>query len=337
MKKQYKNNNIIWHDIIDPRRAEYEDDLEVGLKEPEFENLIIPERLGPVQEVIDNHKLKRYAFEIDEYSPWSFEKSPFANGKQIGQAGLLVNDLLQLFTLVYRASHVVGLHTEEQIWFENPVFMDEIITLDGNYTDAYVNRGQGCVVMDAIAKGEDGRTIVRHRGVEILKTIPGNITGRASATPEKKITGEVGNEASFFRTVAENIKIGDAIEPMKKMITAEQAAVFSRVGDFVSNIHNNLEIARKGNLRLPIVQGAQLFCCLTHMLTVFFGEKFLTGGWLKTKFISPVNVFEPIELSGCISGIETCPDGRKKILLDVWIRRKSDNRLAVIGWASCVM
>ena len=32
----------VWRDITDPRRAEAVDDLEEGLKEPEFENLEIP-------------------------------------------------------------------------------------------------------------------------------------------------------------------------------------------------------------------------------------------------------------------------------------------------------
>ena len=85
------SNKEIWRDITDPRRAEYVDDLEAGLKEPEFENLQIPEHLGPVQEKIDDHKIKRYAFEIDEYNPWFLEKSPFYDGARIGGAGMLVN------------------------------------------------------------------------------------------------------------------------------------------------------------------------------------------------------------------------------------------------------
>ena len=135
--------HILWRDLTDPRRAETEDDLERGLKEPEFDNLEIPETFGPVRELIDDHKLKRYAFELDEYSRWTMEEGPFEDKRRIGQAGLLVNDLLQLFTLAYRASHVIGLHTEEQIWFENPARLGDVVTLDGRYVDAYVQRGQG--------------------------------------------------------------------------------------------------------------------------------------------------------------------------------------------------
>ena len=217
------SNKEIWRDITDPRRAEYVDDLEAGLKEPEFENLQIPEHLGPVQERIDDHKIKRYAFEIDEYNPWFLEKSPFYDGARIGGAGMLVNDLVQMFTTVYRASHVIGLHTEEQIWFNNPVRMDEVVTLEGEYVDSYVLRGQGYVVMNAEVKGEDGRSIIRHRGVEILKTIPGDISGRASATPEKRVEGVVAPDARYLQHVTDDVKAGDAIRPVHKTITAEQA------------------------------------------------------------------------------------------------------------------
>lgn len=327
----------IWRDITDPRRADTVDDLEAGLKEPEYENLSIPEHLGPVQLVVDDHKIKRYAFEVDEYSAWNFTESPFYGGSRIGQAGLLINDLVQMFTTVYRASHVIGLHTEEQIWFESPVRMDETVTLEGDYVEAYVLRGQGYVVMDASAKGADGRTIIRHRGVEILKTVPGDISGRASATPQKRVNGTVAENARYLSHVTDDIRPGDAVTPMKKCITAEQAAVYSRVGEFITNIHNNREMARKGNLNIPIVQGAQMFCTLTHLLSEFFGGAFFTGGWLRTKFISSVKVFEPITLNGAVTEVETLPDGRKKVTLEVWIRRSSDERLAVVGWASCIL
>lgn len=334
---EVKDKNCgIWRDITDPRRAETVDDLEEGLKEPEFENLEIPEHLGPVREIIDDHKIKRYAFEIDEYSPWSLEKSPFYDSERVGQAGILVNDLVQMFTTVYRASHVIGLHTEEEIWFENPVKIDEIVTLEGDYTQAYVKRGQGYVEMDATAKGEDGRTIIRHHGVEILKTVPGNISGRASAKPTKTVTGIVAPDARYSQAIPADVRAGDAVTPMKKTITAEQAAVYSRVGEFVTNIHNNLEMARKGNLRYPIVQGAQIFCSITHMLTEYFGKDFLTAGHLKTKFISSVKTFEPMELGGCVTGVSETEDG-KLVTMEVWARRKSDDRLCVIGWADCVI
>ena len=127
----------VWRDITDPRRAEMNDDLEEGLKEPRFENIVIPEHFGPVKERIDDHKIKRYAFELDDYLPWAMEEgeNPFGTCR-IAQAGLLTNDIVQLFTLAYRGSKVIGLHTEAQLWFKSPARMNEVVTLEGAYTDA---------------------------------------------------------------------------------------------------------------------------------------------------------------------------------------------------------
>lgn len=328
----------VWRDITDPRRAETADDLEAGLKEPKFENIVIPERFGPVQEKIDDHKIKRYAFELDDYLPWSMAEgeNPFGS-RRIAQAGLLTNDIVQLFTLAYRGSRVIGLHTEAQLWFKSPAWIDEAVTLEGAYTDAYEKRGQGYVVLEAGVKGEDGREIVSYRGVEIFQTTPGNIAGRAFASPDKKVTGEIPEGARFIAKAPEALKSGDALLPLPKNITAEQAAVFSRVGEFVINIHNNLETARKGNLRIPIVQGAQFFCTLTELMTRTFGANFFTDGWLRVKFIAPVKVFEPFEAAGIITDIIPTKDGRRKVELEVWVRRGSDKRLAAIGWASCII
>lgn len=172
------SGDVIWRDITDPRRATEIDDLEAGLKAPVFENIDLPEEFGPVSVRVDDHKIKRYAFSQDDYLDWAInDGSPF--GGRIGHAALLANDILQLFTLTYAASEVVGLHIEEQLWFNSPIRLGEIATMSAKYVDAYTQRGQGCVVMEGEAHGEDGRSIIRHRGIEILRTVPGDLVGRA--------------------------------------------------------------------------------------------------------------------------------------------------------------
>jgi len=318
-----------WRDLTDPRRAAWVDDLEEGLKEPEFENLDIPERLGTVRVLIDDHKIKRFAFTQDEYGPWYFDDSPF--GGRIGQATLLGNDLVQLFTLVYAGSRVVGYHTEEQMWFDSPARLGEVVTLSGTYTESYVRRGEGYVVMEAQATGEDGRSIVRHRGVEILKTVPGAIGGRGSATPTRRVTGEVPDGARTIARISPETRVGDVLEPLHKTITFEQTAVFSRIGEYITNTHNSLEAARAGRLRVPIVQGQQQYGLIAQLLVGAFGASFFTTGWLQAKFLVPVDVFEPLTLTGIVTGITDGPSPVAQ--LDVWVRR-ADGRLVTVGWAS---
>lgn len=327
------NGATPWRDLTDPRRiADLDIDLrESGHKEPEFENIVIPEDLGVVREVVDDHKIKRYAFTQDEHHPWYLEDSPF--GGRIGQATLLCNDLVQMFTNVYAASKVVGLHTEEEMWFDNPVHLDEVVTLTAGYTDAYQRRGQGYVVMEAQAVGEDGRSIVRHRGIEILRTTPGAVAGRGSTTTvDRPVTGDVPEGSRTVDTLI-GARVGDVLAPLIRTVTFEQAAVFSRLGEYVTNIHDDLATARKGGLRQPIVQGAQQFGLFAQLLVHAFGATFFTTGWLRTKFLAPVDVFESIVISGVVTGLEPRDDGGSTVLLDVWAR-KADGRLATVGWAS---
>ncbi len=325
-------DEVPWRDLTDPRRAVDVDDVEAGLKAPEFENLEIPEAFGPVRELVDDHKIKRYAFTQDDHLDWALiGGSPFGPGR-IGHAGLLANDLLQLFTLRYAASDVVGLHTEEQLWFDSPVRLGETVRLEGRYVDAYVQRGQGMVVMEAEATGEDGRSILRHRGVEILRTVPGDIAGRAAAEPTRRVTGEVPSTARIVRRLSTDAQVGDALEPLPKAITVEQAAVFSRIGEYVTTTHTSLPIARAAGLRVPIVQGQQLVGVLTQLLTRAFGAAFFTSGWLRVKFIAPVFVHDAITAEGIVTSV-TSDGADTTIELEIWIRRP-DGRLAVAGWAS---
>ena len=330
---------MVWRDISDPRKAEWMDDLEAGLREPEYENIMIPEKFGPVSEIIDDHKIKRYAFEINDYMEWAMREGTNPFGKErIAHATLLTNDIVQLFTLGFKGSKVIGLHTIAELTFKAPARINEVVTLQGEYTEKFVKRGQGVVVLEADVKGEDGRTIVEYRGEEIMRTIPGEIAGRGTAevTSERKVTGEIPENARVISKIDKETRIGDVFGPLEKEITAEQAAVFSRVGEFVINIHNNLEKAHEGNLRIPIVQGAQLYCTIGQLLSDVCGAELFTDGWLKAKFIAPVKVFEGFKVYGMVSSIEQLENGKKKYLMDVWIRRDSDQRLAVVGWASCV-
>lgn len=324
-----------WRDLTDPRRAVEVADLEEGLKDPIFENLEIPETFGPVEVLVDDHKIKRFAFTQDDYDAWHLREGPF-DGQRIGHACLLGNDLLQLFTLKYAGSKTVGFHTEEQMWFDSPVVLNELVTLSGTYVEAYERRGQGYVVMEAQAIGEDGRSIIRHRGVEILRTVPGALAGRGSGTPDRKVSGEVPADARIVGCFGAETRPGDVLASLEKVITAEQAAVFSRNGEFVRNIHNDLDVARAGQLRLPLVQGQQQVGVIGQYLTAAFGKRWFSQGWLRVKFVNTLEVFEPFKLTAVVTEVTEVEEG-SRIDIEVWIRRKSDLKMTALGWASCVI
>jgi len=83
----------------------------VTLKEPTWENVEVGERFGPVEIVIDDHRIKSYAYAINDYHPWYFGDSPF--GGRIGHATLLSNPLLAIYVLKYNRDNVAGLHARK--------------------------------------------------------------------------------------------------------------------------------------------------------------------------------------------------------------------------------
>jgi acyl dehydratase len=325
----------IGRNLTDPRRAIAREDLEAATKDPIYENIEVPEEFGPVDVVVDDLKIKRFAFVADDFGDWYLRSSPW--GPRIAHAGLLANDLLQMFTMRYAASRVVGLHTSEELWWERPVLLDQRVRLSARYVDKYEHRGQGSVVMEAEARDTDGNLLMGHRGIEIMRTRPAEVGGRGSAGGGEgpRVTGEYDTELALVDQLDASVQAGAGLAPIRKEVTFEQMAVFSRLGEFVRNIHNDLETARAAGLDVPILQGQQQVCYLAELGVRALGAAWFTSGWLKVKFLRPVRAFDVIEVGGVVRELER--DGSAAtVSLDVWIRG-DDGRLSTVGWARGVL
>ncbi len=296
-----------------------------------YENIVLEEDFGPIQEVVDDYRVKKFAFMMDDYHPWYFGDSPF--GKPIGHAAILANDLLQLFTQVYDPNTVVGLHTQEELWFVNPVFVGERVRLYGKYVEKYERRGKGYVVMEADARGEDGRMLLRHRGVEILHIQPGPVVGKSTAeVVEKRVTGKYRKDLEPVIRARRGILAGTSLVPLVKRVMQDQIAVFSLVGKHLKNIHTDLEVARRAGLPTTIAQGMMVTVYLTELLTSFFGPSWFTTGWETMKFIAPLLSGETVTARGVVTGERREAEGTR-LELEIWCEN-SAGKMTVAGWAS---
>jgi acyl dehydratase len=321
--------------IRDAAAAIRSGDPEAGLIAPLYENIEPPERFGPVEVVVDDTKIRRYAFTQGDFGAWHVGAGPHG-GPRIGQAAMLSNDLLQLFTLRYAPSQVVGLHTQEELWFDRPVEVGETVTMRAEYTEKFVRRGQGYVVMEASAIGADGTSILRHRGLEIMRTAPAEIGGRGSAetAADDRVTDRIDESLPRILDARDTLTPDAGLVPLVKETTLEQTAVFSRYGDGVLNIHNSVADATANGMAMPIVQGQQFVGYLAELMTRTFGLAWFSGGWLKVKFVSVVEVFDTVDVEGAVRRVEEHEDGDRTVHLHVWIRSRATGNLTAVGWAS---
>ena len=307
-----------------------------GDKEALYENIEIPEPFGTVEVLVDDRKVKAYAFTQDDYRSWHFEDESSPFGRRVAHPLILANDLLFLFYSKYDGNTAQGLHTEEQLWFHSPVFVGEKVTVEGGYVERYEKRGKGYVVMEAKARGEDGRLLVRHRGTEIMRIQAGSVVGGGTAkTPERKVTGEYREDVGPVQRARVSLEPRTAVAPLKKRVTQEQMFVFSWGGRHFKNIHTDLGAAHASGLDVPVAQAQQQVGYLTEMLTDFFGASWFTSGWVKVKFVRPVYAGETVTARGAIAG-EFQADGGVRLELEVWVENESGDMTAV-GWASALV
>lgn len=306
------------------------------LKEALYELVEVPEPFGPVEVLMDEEKIRSFAFATGDYAAaYLGADSPF--GASICHPLALANDLLFLFYDKYDGNTARGLHTHEQLSFLSPAWRGELVSITGAYVDRYERRGQGYVVLEATARGEDGRELVRHRGVEIMRAHAGSVVGRKSATTPvgRVVTGEVAAGTEAVDSARLGINARTPIASLTKHVTQDQMYVFSWGGKGFRNVHTDPDRASESGLSSTLVQAQQQTSFVTELLTRFFGPDFLTGGDLDLRFVSPAYVDDTLTIEGVVLGEVDARTGRG-LELEVWVRREDGTKTG-IGWATCAV
>jgi acyl dehydratase len=303
----------------------------VALKEPTWENVEIGERFGPIDIVIDEHRIKSYAYAINDYHPWYFGDSPF--GGRIGHATLLTNPLLAIYVLGYNRDNVAGLHARDELELFGPIKLGQRITLEGAFTDKFVRRGKGYTVLTAEARDAQGKVLVRHKGVEVFRIPQGLVPGQRTATPEGfAVSGEIPAAAPIAESASRDTPVGAAIPGVSDVVTFEQMTIFS-FG--TRNIHTDRESAVKAGLPAPIAQGLMSTGYVSKMLVNFFGKHWFMTGRTSHAFLKTVEINDVITARGLVR--ERVKDGDGvRLVLDVWCRNQK-GEMTTVGTASAVV
>ncbi|GAB3570791.1 hypothetical protein GCM10027445_24950 [Amycolatopsis endophytica] len=302
-----------------------------GKKEARYELVTIPEPFGPVDLVVDEDKVRAYAFAQGDYGSWYFGASPF--GGPVGHALVLANDLLFLFYDGYDGNTAQGLHTHEHLTFHAPVKVGERVRVTGGYTEKYERRGQGYVVLEAEARGEDGRLLVTHVGREIMRTVAGEVVGRKSAGDGdgRRVRAQAREDLPAAERAAAGLAEGTPVYGPRRAFTQDQMDVFSWAGQGYSNVHTSMEKAARSGLDRTIVQAQQQTGLIVETMVRFFGASWFTSGDLDLRFVNPTFVGEALTVHGAVLGER---DGRLE--LEVWTTKDDGTRTA-LGWASAAL
>jgi acyl dehydratase len=303
----------------------------VALKEPTWESVEVGEKFGPIDVVIDDHRIKNYAFAINDYHPWYFVDSPL--GGRIGHATLLTNPLLAIYVLGYNRDNVAGLHAREDLELFGPLKFGQRVTLQGAFTDKFVKRGKGYTVLTAEARDEHGKVLVRSKGTEVFRIPAGLVPGQRTATPEgPTVTGEVPMGAPVAEKASRDTPVGAAIPAVSELVTFEQITVFS-FG--TRNIHTDREAATAAGLPAPIAQGLMSTGYLSKVLVNFFGEHWFLSGRTSHAFLKTVEIDDIISAGGLVRD-RVKESGGVRLVLDVWCRNQK-GELTTAGNASALM
>jgi len=99
------------------------------------------------------------------------------------------------------------------------------------------------------------------------------------------------------------------------------------------NIHTDDDFARTNGLPGRVADGMVSTNWISSLLTDAFGERYLEGGSLRTRYVRPIFEDDRLEVVVRITGREVAEDDVERLLIDVACI-KSDGQVATGGTAT---
>ena len=128
-----------------------------------------------------------------------------------------------------------------------------------------------------------------------------------------------------------NLTVGTALPEIDKIITQEAINRYAEVSQDFNPIHIDPDFARKTPLGGTIAHGMLTLAYLSEMMTLAFGQSWLSGGKLGIRFKSPARPGDIIRISGKIRKVENSAE-HTAIECDILCSNQKDE-IVVIGEA----
>lgn len=125
------------------------------------------------------------------------------------------------------------------------------------------------------------------------------------------------------------ITVGKEITSASHLITHEMLVAFERViWTRVANVHNDAAAAKQAGMDRTIASGQNQLAILHQMMEEHFGDGWVRGGNIATRWVRPVYVHDTITPFGRITAIREI-DGKRRVVLDVWCQNQNGTKTGI--------
>lgn len=107
----------------------------------------------------------------------------------------------------------------------------------------------------------------------------------------------------------QNMTVGMALPEIERVITQEDINLYAEVSGDFNPIHVDVEFARKTPLGGTIAHGMLTLAFVSQMMTLAFGQRWLSGGKLGIRFKSPARPGDTLHITGTVRKINRSDEG----------------------------
>lgn len=304
---------------------------------PSWDSIVVGQQLGPVDLVVDEHYVRRFAFISEDYQPLLSPRVD-AQGRRYAHAISCIPELLRLYNTVYDPNADTGLHQKEEVWITSAALIGENVRLSGKISDKYIKRNKEYIVTESEVRSlADNRLILRHKCIETVGYRPATtILGAQTAeAPERRVAANWIQNKPCAAAISAADEIGTQVRGAVRRIRQDQMSMFSAAYEFIWNMHTDIRIARREGLNRTLAQALMGTVHISELGARIFGEAWSRTGFIRQAYISPIHPGDDLEVRGILVDKLT-QDKSVRLEFEVWLEDGNGRKVAV-GWMGAAL
>lgn len=302
----------------------------------QLRNFNIGDVTGPVEVVLDEHRVRSFIYAVDDFNPWYVCQSPF--GGPISPVPLFTSDDPDFAKLLKEETIEDALASRFEISALAPIGIGERVLLSTRNVDKYFRRDKEYRTREfEVRAAADDRVLLRSKLTEMVGKHP---AGSVPDTPGRGAGHPLVQPRAAIRDAA--MRATHGLEPetplpaLKKLVRRKQMFVFSAREGWWTSIHTDPDFAQSLGFPTAIAQALMSTGYISQMCTEFFGASWFSSGKASLAFLRPVCMDDELTVEGRVTGYEAEDGFAQRLLLDVWCANQH-GELTAAGTASAVV